>query len=48
MSSLILPILDIFFYFSFKMMANVEAFIDFSEDENIEEDIINHGIVCQL
>ncbi|CAC5401256.1 mnmE [Mytilus coruscus] len=25
-----------------KMMANVEAFIDFSEDENIEEDIINH------
>ncbi|XP_076101005.1 5-taurinomethyluridine-[tRNA] synthase subunit GTPB3, mitochondrial-like [Mytilus galloprovincialis] len=25
-----------------KMMANVEAFIDFSEDENIEEDIINY------
>lgn len=33
------------------MMAAVEAFIDFSEDENIEEDVLDHGnggTICLL
>ena len=30
----------------FQCLANVEAFIDFSEDENIEEDTVERGQKC--